>query len=359
MLDVLRLILRVTTSMKDACPQLAQPHPWLKQTSASRAVVLLYHRVSEFESDPQLLCVTPGHFEEHLAVLKTGSYTLLTIGNLVEHLRSGTLPKRTVVITFDDGYADNMVARELLEKHDIPATVFVTAGTVGTGCGFWWDELDQLLLHPGPLPPILELNIGSVQTKAKLTDSLLYTQDQAAAYAEWSVADDGSPTERHEIYRAFHAQLKAASPHSRDLALSQLFKQCHRDRASMPFAKGLSEGELSELGRNGIIEIGSHTMTHPVLASLSVPDQFAEISSSKQKLESIIGRPIQSFAYPYGSRNDFTKATVEIVQEAGYQSGCANVPDLVWAGSDRFQLPRVLMRNYNGEVFSDWLDQWF
>ena len=109
------------------------------------AGVLLYHRIADAETDPQLLCVTPKHFAEHLEVIRR-FYRPLALPKLSSHLRSGLLRSRSLALTFDDGYADNFLhAKPLLDRSGIPATVFVTAGQVGSAEEFWWERFCALL----------------------------------------------------------------------------------------------------------------------------------------------------------------------------------------------------------------------
>src|SRR6185295_16005847 len=86
------------------------------------ALVLMYHRVAEVSADPFSLCVAPERFSEHMDTLRKVAQPL-RLQQLAHHLRSGTLPRRSVVVTFDDGYVDNLQkAKPLLERFDIPAT---------------------------------------------------------------------------------------------------------------------------------------------------------------------------------------------------------------------------------------------
>ena len=101
-------------------------------------LILVYHRVVELPSVNQSpLSVTTEAFASHLEVLRKHAYPM-KLSAFIHALRAGTLPPRAVVVTFDDGYANNLFqAKPLLERFDIPATVFVTSGLLGTHREFW------------------------------------------------------------------------------------------------------------------------------------------------------------------------------------------------------------------------------
>src|SRR5438874_1513544 len=111
----------------------------LKKQFAPRAIILMYHSVAKVDSDPWALRVMPGHFAEHLEVLQKYGHPI-RLQQLAQAHRKGNIPDRSLVITFDDGYADNLHnAKPLLERYDIPATVFLTTGLIGCDHEFWWD----------------------------------------------------------------------------------------------------------------------------------------------------------------------------------------------------------------------------
>ncbi len=64
------------------------------------------------------------------------------------------------------------------------------------------------------------------------------------------------------------------------------------------------------------------------------------------------------FAYPFGTPRDYTRETIELVRQAGFELACVNRPDLTWHFSDRFQIPRLLVRDCDGETFDRWLSEW-
>ena len=98
---------------------------------SARGIVLLYHRVAGPRRDPQGLDVSADRFDAQLAVLRRAAAPL-PLAEFEAHRRDGTLPERAVAVTFDDGYADNLlVAAPILARHAVSATIFVTAGMVG------------------------------------------------------------------------------------------------------------------------------------------------------------------------------------------------------------------------------------
>jgi len=159
----------------------------LKYRFASHALILMYHRVTELPNDPYLLAVTPKHFAEQLEVIRRYGVPM-PLRQMVEALQNGKVPKRAVVVTFDDGYADNLhQAKPLLERYEIPATVFVTAGQVGSRREFWWDELDRLLLQAGTLPARLQLNLNGNAYERELGEASTYTEEDCRRYRDWHI----------------------------------------------------------------------------------------------------------------------------------------------------------------------------
>lgn len=113
----------------------------------------------------------------------------------------------------------------------------------------------------------------------------------------------------------------------------------------------LNNMELIKLAKGSLIEIGSHTVTHPHLTDLSIMDQEREIAESKVKLENIIKQSVKSISYPFGTKKDFNKKTIELVKTNGYSYACANIPDQTTKYSNPYALPRYIVRNWPIEVF--------
>lgn len=119
------------------------------------AVILLYHRVTDLSQDPQQLAVSPENFAAHLDILRK-KYFLISIDEFVEIVTKGKkMPAKTVVITFDDGYADNLhEAIPILESKKAQAIFYITTSQIGTQRELWWDDLERIFLTGDTLPPL-------------------------------------------------------------------------------------------------------------------------------------------------------------------------------------------------------------
>jgi len=331
---------------------------WVRNRFVHKGVILVYHSVVECPTDPPLLRVTPRHFAEHLEVL-TRSYQPMRLNQLGEALHSGSIPPGAVVLTFDDGYADNLHhAKPLLERFDVPATVFVTAGCLGRMREFCWDELDRLLLQPGILPATLRLNINGSNYQWELSEAVQYSEEDVGRFRGWSVLEKNDPGPRQRLYRALWKLLRPLREGDQRQVLDDLLAWSGAESIVRPTHRALSPAELLHLAEGELIEVGAHTVTHPILSQLSATEQRVEIQRGKTHLEEILGRPVTSFAYPFGGRSEYTAETVAIVRDTGFSVACSTVEDVVWRGSNGFQLPRISVQDWDGEVFSRWLWGW-
>jgi peptidoglycan/xylan/chitin deacetylase (PgdA/CDA1 family) len=124
-------------------------------------------------------------------------------------LASGTRSDRAVLVTFDDGYADNLYnAKPLLERYDILATVFVTSGYIGATREFWYDDLERILLHTGPLPQTLGLKINKHSYEWDLHSTVDQSHEPAGNGHNWNVTRKDNPTVRHCLYRTLFERLQ-------------------------------------------------------------------------------------------------------------------------------------------------------
>jgi peptidoglycan/xylan/chitin deacetylase (PgdA/CDA1 family) len=288
-------------------------------------IVLLYHRVVDLPADPEELSVSPQHFRQQLAYLRQH----FRIVRFDEDWRQ--LQEPAVALTFDDGYADNLLeALPLLEEFEIPATFFINAEPLFSGQFFWWHRLEALLLDTGPYP-----------ARFKLKDSR-YGRS-------W---DTSSPELRQDLYARLGMRLRRLEPDRREDWLRQ-FEAWAGPNTQPPDQRhrALTSSEVTQLAASPQATIGAHTVTHTALSALPLAQQREEIFSSKAVLEKLLGKPVTTFSYPYGRKCEFNRASRELCREAGFLRAAANFPGQVHRWTDPMQIPRHLVRNWDGETF--------
>jgi peptidoglycan/xylan/chitin deacetylase (PgdA/CDA1 family) len=326
----------------------------LKRRFTARTVILMYHRIADLPADPQLLAVTAQHFAEHLDVIRA-RYRPIRLRELAAALEQGRVPRRAVIVTMDDGYADNLHnARPLLERYGVPATIFVASGYVGSGRQFWWDELERLILQPGTLPPRLHFSASDHRRQYDV-NMIHYSVKDYAHHRTWHVERREDPTSRHRLYRTLYDELYRLSVDERAMALDELRTCIGSSRQACSGDRPLTVDELIELARSPLVDIGAHGVTHAVLPHLPPGAQRREIQESRQQLERILDCPVTTFGYPHGGA---TPETVRLVQEAGFTCAGGSEAKTVTRWSNRYRLPRMLVRDCGGEDLARRLHGW-
>jgi peptidoglycan/xylan/chitin deacetylase (PgdA/CDA1 family) len=311
-------------------------------------LILLYHCIDEVFPDPFSLCVTPEHFAQHLQILRHQAFPI-SLRDLAA-LGRGEAPRRAVVVTFDDGYADNLsVAKPLLEKFDVPATFFVATGYVDGVGEFWWDLLERILLQPGTLPERLRLTIDGRPREWDLGAGQTYSEEDFVRWRTWTVAHAADPTPRHPLYRSLWQSLLPLNAAARQAVVEALRAWAGAPHQGRPNHRALTAPQLDALAAAALMEVGGHTVSHPLLAALPFDDQRAEIKGCKKWLEDRLGRPIESFAYPFGWRSAYTPETMRLVREAGFTRACAAS---AWVSGRLLELPRVVAGDWDGDEFA-------
>ena len=320
-----------------------------------KAMILVYHRVAKADVDPWALGVSPSHFAQHLQVLNTIANPV-SLQDLARATSDRDLPPRPVCITFDDGYADNLfAAKPALEASGVPGTVFVAPGYLNVPENLWWDELAKLILDPASRQEQISLNLGGYHYSYAFPPQSGEPEnvDPDRNWRAWEKA----PGPRQAAYLALYGVLVTLSDAHREEALQQLRKDAtYGDRRQH---RCLTENELRELASGKLVEIGAHTLTHPVLAQLPPDQQQHEIGGSKHFLEALTGKTVTSFAYPYGKKNHYTRYTVNTVQANGFDCACSNFGGLVTRTSNRFVLPRFQPMDWDGDEFARVVEAWY
>jgi peptidoglycan/xylan/chitin deacetylase (PgdA/CDA1 family) len=315
----------------------------------------MYHRIGDAERDPWNLAVSASHFEEHLQRLRRFGEPM-PLDRFAASLREGDSGRPAIVVTFDDGYVDNLLtAAPLLARYAVPATVFVATGYVGANREFWWDELERMLLAPATLPDVLNLHVGD--------DALSMTLDAARTYsacdrdfdAEWFGHRQGEPSPRFAFFRAVHARLLPAADSARRRTLAEIGEWAAADPAPRASLLCVSRDEARALASAPGMELGAHTVTHPALPTLSVDAQRAEIAASRAAIETLTGKAPTTFAYPFGRQS---AESASVVQELGFACACGTEAGVAHSATNLFSLPRLKVVDWDGDAFERALGRW-
>lgn len=278
--------------------------------SRARLSVLLFHRVLK-DLDPLMPGTVDATTFSWQMELVHRRFNPLPLSEAVERLMSGSLPDRAICVTFDDGYADNVsVALPILQHYRIPATFFVACGFLGDG--IMWNDIvyETVKGHRDVWLDLSEVGLG-----------------------RWSVSDT---LEKREAIAGIIKRLKYLPQRERDARVRAM-------KASLGGASPRLMMEIEDLRSlaGAGMEIGGHTVTHPILASVGPSQARQEINESKRMLEDLLREPIRLFAYPNGKPNrDYRREHVAMVQEAGFEAAFSTAWGSARRGSDCYQLPR-------------------
>jgi peptidoglycan/xylan/chitin deacetylase (PgdA/CDA1 family) len=315
----------------------------------------MYHRVADVPCDPWDQCVTPEHFVQHLQVLQRTAH-VLPLGQTLNSPGARKSPPRTVTLTFDDGYVDNLLAaRPLLEQHGFPATFFLATGALGQPKEFWWDELERLLLHPGILPECLELEINGERRKWFLGAENVYSADAWEQHRHWR-ARQAPTTARQRVFYEVWALLRPLPVLVQERILDELAAWSGSPRVARSTHRILTVEEARSLGDSTRFELGAHTINHVALSAQPRSVQEQEIQSGKTDVESIANRQTRFFAYPYG---DYSAETTAIVRNSGFASAVTSDAACLHPHSNAWRLPRFAVFDCDGETFARRLSAMF
>jgi len=302
------------------------------------SIILLYHRVTKLQRDPQLLAVSPENFESQVRILKKHC-NLLSPEEYVELLDNyKKMPPRAVLMTFDDGYADNhLEARPILESHKARALFYITTSKLGTSEKLWWDEIEEVMFDGELNGPIELQSHGQVHT--------------------FQVRHE---KDREEIYKQLHPIVKHQDIQRREDLIKKIRAWGNVKARDTQSHRLLTLEELAEFSKSPACLIGAHTLDHPMLSSLTPDAQLRQIAGSKEFLETKCGYRIDHFSYPFGAKmHDYSKDTREICSQLGFKLVTSNYYGQVHSWTDRLQMPRILVRDWNEEVFTANLKKWF
>ena len=277
----------------------------------SRLSVLIFHRVLH-ESDPLFPSEMHARRFDKLCRWLAAWFNVLPLDQAVERMKSGTLPARAASITFDDGYADNYhVAVPILQRYGLTATFFIATGFLDGG-RMWNDSIIETVrrCHATGLD-LSKLGLGSHQLER--------VEAQQVAIA------------------TLIGQIKYRPGAERDSLTEEIAALAE---VRLPRNLMLTSTEVKAMRQLGM-QVGAHTVTHPILAQLTNEQALIEIGASKRFLEELLGERVGLFAYPNGKPGeDYSPRTVEIVRSLEFDAAVNTQWGTSGTHDDPFQIRR-------------------
>ena len=281
--------------------------------------LLAYHRVWDeppdtFAFDEELISVKSEDFQRQMAWAKL-NFEVLSFADLHACTQENrSWPRRALIVTFDDGYADNYThAFPILKELNLPATIFVSTSYLSAPRLFWWDLIayciKQTTLNEAHLPDVSPRPLSLKTPKARRTainKILMWVK---------SVPD--------AVKNAFLDTL----PSSTQVTLP----------ADISSATQLNWNQVREMAANGI-EFGGHSVTHPILSNIDAAQLNHEIADCKSEIEAQTGRAALAFSFPNGQSNP---AVHDAVQNAGYAFSTAYFAGVAHPSLGTYGLPRI------------------
>ena len=273
--------------------------------------VLLYHRVENLKSAYSII-VNEKNFEDQLKYI-CSNYNIIRCDGDWSSVKS-----KSVALTFDDGYVDfYSKAYPLLKKYNVPATVFVSTGGIDNGKEFWWDVLENMI-NKSILPEI-------IKTKRR----------------EFHLSDYPS---RAELLLDIRSEIIENNYLARDEEINILKKQLNVVVSEREEYRTMTSDEIRELAKDPLITIGAHTVNHILCDCESSDIQRHEIDESKKRLESIINKQVDLFAYPNGNIGIDTRI---ILKEIGFKRAFTCEHACIDYDEKKYDVPRSAVLNWD------------
>ena len=277
----------------------------------ARLSVLIFHRVLP-EPDPIFPDEMYAARFDRVCGWLASWFNVLPLDRAVAALKTGTLPARAACITFDDGYADNCrIAMPILQRHALTATFFIATGFLDGG-RMWNDTVvESIRRSNGMSLDLSSLGLG--------------------------VHPIGSISERQSAIAALLRQIKYLAVQERIAVTEQIARLA---KVQLPHDLMMTSREVVAM-RHGGMQIGAHTVSHPILAALSDDDARNEIEGSKIVLEQLLGERVGLFAYPNGKPGeDYTPRSVKLVRGFDFDAAVSTQWGASSTADDLFQIRR-------------------
>jgi peptidoglycan/xylan/chitin deacetylase (PgdA/CDA1 family) len=244
-------------------------------------------------------------------------FQVLSLGEILGHYSEhGKWPKRAVVLTIDDGYRDfYQWAYPELKKRKMKATLFATVNFVEGKIWLWPDRLQWV-----------------IENTAKAEVALAFRDELRTLFLRY-------PNDKAVVWKSCSDHCIALTDDRKEMFIRTVEKALDVSCPATPTEeyRAVTWDELREMSENGI-EIGSHTMNHPILSKINQSRLVDEIEVSKKVLDEKLNTKVVSFCYPNGRFPDINDEVVRIVRDSGYLGAVMCTNFLEW---QMYKIPRM------------------
>ena len=291
----------------------------------ARGAVLLYHRVCRRQHDAYNLAIAPELFRAQMQHL-VSQYHVVPLTELVDGVMRRDVRHRSVAITFDDGYIDNLeIASPILLELGLPATFFIPSHGLRGEQEFWWDTLARILLSNASCPPELELWWRGTRLALPTV----------------------TPQERRDAHGAVYHRVRSAPAAERNVLVQRI--AAWGGGIPDPTSRPVDLSELRQLAERRRHTIGGHGADHISYPAADDESIREDLNANRRLIEQALERTLELFAYPFGEHDD---RSVGLVREGRYSAAVTCMPSPVDASTDPLRIPRFEVGAWDVESFA-------
>lgn len=293
----------------------------LAKATRGRGVIFTLHHVlprshDEFQPN-RILEVTPKFLERAVNRIRNSGYDIIPMDEVAGRLRNRDA-RRFAVLTFDDGYRDNLEhAYPVLKKLDCPFTIYVATSMPDGTAELWWRVLEAIIA-------------SRAQFDVKLDDMPLMFHSETT-------------DEKYTAYENIYWWLRGRSQDEQRAFIREFAVRHDVDMGAMARRLAMSWDEISVLARDSLVTIGAHTVNHFALAQIDPARAASEMRNSADILESYLPERPRHFAYPYGDRGSAATRDFDIARDEGFETAVTTRPGVLFNGhvDHMHALPRI------------------
>lgn len=297
-------------------------HKLAARWTGGLGAILMYHRVRPWQETDfapnRLLEITPEFLAQSIDTLRDDGFEIVSIDEAIVRLNGDNGDRRFAVLSFDDGYRDNLeYALPVLREKQSPFVLYVTPGFADRNAPLWWVELEQAVRH---------------SSKIEVT----ITGKDFALSCE-------SGAEKSDSFNSLYWFVRALPEHEMLQCIRQMAEMAGVNCQALTAEACMDWEQLAEFAREPLCTIGAHTMTHPMLAKLDETTMRREIAESRDTVEKKLGVCPAHFAYPVGDPSSAGPREFAAVAELGFRSGVTTRPGMLFSdhGDHLSALPRL------------------